>query len=274
MLYAVTTIVALCATAPSAREALDRWSASVQNIWSYDVTVHVNITTFAKDRGASVPVGDHRIRQRFLQKSWRVDLLETTWYRDMAEPDHWEATEQDILAYSYEYVTGKVRFFNSASNFGEVGSLTEFQKGKLLAPMHYELFRGDYYGQTFDQMLRPRLGEASVSSADGSVKLSIAPSPPSAPVLTNGKASLEVVLDPRKGYMPILIKRVPHPGKPHLIQVANEIVSVGDRLWAPRGTVKTIYSALDTGDAGVPFSTVTLDVDPESALYNVDLIES
>jgi hypothetical protein len=97
-----------------------------------------------------------------MQGSWRVDQIETNRFFRVQEPKTWEASPSDVQAFALEFSAQDVRFFSSQSNFGQFCSASDFNRAKLLVPQLYEFFRGDFYGQTFREMLLPRSNEADI----------------------------------------------------------------------------------------------------------------
>jgi len=252
---------------------LDAWSASAQSIWCYDVTLHAIVETFWAPDNELVLVVDDTIRQRYMQGSWRVDQVETNHFYKGRQPDRWKVSSGEVLAYAHEAASEDVRFFNSTSNFAQHEQLVGFSRGKLLVPQLYETFRAHFYGQSFEQMLRPRLQDARSTRIGTTVTLTFPPAPDPVPMVNEAKTLFEITLDAAKGYMPARIKSAPNPtGAPDLVDdMVNELVLVDGGLWIPAITRLTIHCPAYTGDAAIPMSVVRIELDLGRSTFNTDI---
>lgn len=255
-----------------AHRFIELWGGSAEGIWSYDVTVHATVRTFTKDQQRLVPVGDHVLRQRFMQGSWRVDQIETNRFFRGQEPKTWEASPSDVQAFALEFSAQDVRFFSSQSNFGQFCSASDFNRAKLLVPQLYEFFRGDFYGQTFREMLLPRSNEADTSVDGGLVRLVIPPVTNPAILVNGARDWFEVVLDARKGHMPVRIKKSKDlSSDAHFVEIENDLTQVDGGLWVPTTSSVTVHSKAFTGGLSIPATVTLVEVDLAKSKFNDDI---
>ncbi len=253
----------------SAARILDLWSRSIEGLRSYDVLLHVTTDTFAKEDGHLVRVGEHTLRQRFMDRNWRVDLIKVRHiFRGGLKPELTETGADETNAIAYDIRAQQVRFFSSPQNFGQFQPLNDRIVAKLQAPQLYESFREQFWGQTYIQMLQPRLKDAKVSSDGDLVTLQFPPCSDRSLPINDAEYRFEIVLDSSKGYMPVLIRRSRQSGDSR-VETTNDLTKTENGLWVPHKTTRTIYSKLGTGDLNVPLNVVVEELDMAQSNFNI-----
>ena len=237
----------------------------------YDVLLHVTTDTFDKESGRLVRVGEHTLRQRFMDRNWRVDLIKIRHiFIGGQKPELTETGPDETNAFAFDFRALQARFYSSPQNFGQFQPLDDRIVAKLQAPQLFESFREPFWGQTYFQMLQPRLKDAKVSSDGDLVTLQFPPCSDRSLRINDAEYRFEIVLDPSKGYMPVLIRRS-RPSGNMRVETANELTKTESGLWVPHKTTRTIYSKLGTGDLNVPLNVVVEDIDMARSNFNIDI---
>ncbi len=265
------TAVPLCAMESPAR-LIELWNGAAEEIWSYDVTVHVVVRAFAETKSDLTVVGDHLLRQQYLRGSWRVDQLKTDQRSIGHDPRIVNVPEGATVAFARDFSTQHARYFSSPDKFGQIYSLSGFNRTKLLAPQLYEHFRGDFCGQSFRDMLQPKLKGATVSSRDGLICLLIPPTEDASLLIKDANDWIEVTLDPSKNYLPTRIRKSKDLKSDDLLtDVENHWVQNDGGLWVLQKTTKTVYSKEITKGVKVPAAVTTLEIDTNKGKFNIDI---
>lgn len=260
-----------CAMESPAR-LLDLWNDSAEKIWSYDVTVHVMVRAFTDTRADLMLVGDYLLRQQYLQGSWRVDQVKIVQHAIGVEPRIATVPEGATVAFARDFSTQEARYLSSPSKVGQTSSLAAFNRTKLLAPQLYEHFRGDFCGQSYHDMLQPKLKGTTVSFHDGLVCLLIPPAEDSSLLIKDARDWFEVTLDPSKDYLPTRIRKFRDLQSDELLtDIENHWLQVDGGLWVPRSSTKTVYSRQITKGMKAPAAVTVLEIDTEKSRFNIDI---
>ena len=254
--------------------SLEIWKSSADEIWSYDVYASIRVTSYSRKKKEMMLVGDHEVRQRFMNGMWRVDLLKTKMFFSSGRIDEWDAgpSEANYKAFA-EAGDNVVRSHLAGEHFGDIVESRKFTPAKLLANQLFESFKNYPQAADYRSFLAERATISKITSHDSGVMTIRMPSV-SEDRQPAANVGIEVDLDDSHGMLPLSIREsadLASDVSDFYATNDNILTEVMPGLWCPTTVVRKIYDEHVLGTNKEPISISIFKVDMTRAKFNIDI---